>query len=104
MDHRRRMKGRFAAVVAVFGFVLVPSGAAATGTAAGDAALEIQNSVASIRQIRSEPSLDQDDKLKAVISFAQTKQRFFLIYAILHNQWGVVVSAADVAAATAPNL
>jgi len=98
------MKGRFAAVVAVFGFVLVPSGAGATGTAAGDVALEIQNIVASIRQIRSEPSLDQDDKLKAVISFAQTKQRFFLIYAILHNQWGVVVSAADVAAATAPNL
>ena len=68
-------------------------------------ALEIRRLADEIRQILREPSLDQDDRIGRRIAFAQTRQRFFLIYAILRDQWGVVVTPGEGdPAATEPDL
>ena len=69
-----------------------------------DVALEIRRIAEAIRAIRATPSLDQDQRLRETIAFASKRQRFFLVYAALRRQWGVVVTPAEVAAAHEPDM
>lgn len=89
---------------AIAAIALWPGAANARADPASDVALEIRRLADEIRQILAEPSLDQDDRIGRKIAFASTRQRFFLIYAILRDQWGVVVTPTEVAAATEPDL
>jgi hypothetical protein len=84
--------------------VLTAATASAAGDPAAEVALEIRRLSEAIRAIRAEPSLDQDDRLAATIAFASRRQRFFLVYAALRKQWGLVVTPADVASAREPEL
>ena len=62
------MSRRIVLVVAlVVGAALVPRPAGADGTPANDVAIEIQKIAARIREIRANPSFDQDQKLAEVI-------------------------------------
>jgi hypothetical protein len=98
------MKVRLRSWCAIAAIALWPGAGDASADPARDVALEIRRLADEIRQILAEPSLDQDDRLRRKIAFAQTRQRFFLIYAILRDQWGVVVTPGEVATATEPDL
>jgi hypothetical protein len=76
----------------------------AAGDPSRDAALEIKRIADTIRLIRANPSFDQERLLGEEISFASKHQRFFLVYAILRDQWGTVVTPAEAAAAAEPEL
>jgi hypothetical protein len=97
------MKMRFRMGCAIAAIALWPT-SAASADPASDVALEIRRLANEIRQILAEPSLDQDDRIGRRIAFAQTRQRLFLIYSILRDQWGVVVTPGDIAAAVEPDL
>jgi len=89
------------------GFVaasLWPGISHAAGDPAAEVALEVKRIATAIRNIRANPSLDQDDLLASQIAFHSRGQRFFLVYAILRDRWGVVVTPAEVAAASPPDL
>jgi hypothetical protein len=89
---------------ALFLGLLISTACEAAGDQAKDVALEIKRIADAIRTIRANPSLDQDDQLGREIAFANRRQRFFLVYAILRDQFGVVVTPAEVAAASEPDL
>ena len=84
--------------------LLWPAASDAQTEPARDVALEVKRLAGEIRDILAEPSLDQDARIGRKIAFASTRQRFFLIYAILRDQWGIVVTPGEVAAATEPDL
>lgn len=98
------MKVHLRSWCAIAAIALWPGAGDARADPAKDVALEIRRLADEIRQILAEPSLDQDDRIGRKIAFAQTRQRFFLIYAILRDQWGVVVTPGEVAAVTEPDL
>ena len=98
------MNARIRFFAALAAAVCLPSPCLAAGDPAKEVALEIRRISDAIKAIRANPSLDQDDQLGREIAFANRRQRFFLVYAILRDQWGVVVTSADVAAANEPDL
>jgi hypothetical protein len=98
------MRVRLPVWCAIGAILLWPGASDAQTEPARDVALEVRRLSDEIRQILAEPSLDQDDRIGRKIAFAQTRQRFFLIYAILRDQWGVVVTPGEVATAVEPDL
>ncbi len=96
------MRRYLSAIVAAA--ILSTGRAHAADDPAADMALEIQRLADRIRQIREMPSLDRDLQLIDTIAFASKRQRFFLVYAALRRQWGVVVTPAQVAAAREPDM
>jgi hypothetical protein len=91
-----------AAVLTVVALSVAPASAA--DDPANDLALEIGRIVSAIREVRATPSLDRDERLRREIEFTSRRQLFFLLYTALREQWGSVVTPADVAAAKPPNL
>ncbi|HLG54843.1 MAG TPA: hypothetical protein VI485_05905 [Vicinamibacterales bacterium] len=92
-----------AIAITVVAVLFCPVSSRAAGSPAADVALEIKRLAATIKEIRANPSLDQDDRLANEIAFHSRRQRFFLVYAILRDRWGIVVTPADIAAASPPD-